>query len=128
MPVALGAGIWLAADRERCEGRCVLLTRGFVTRDDRDEHFQKHGREFAAATADEYETLADLFLGGPLCVTCAECMRRSGDTIRYDGGLSQNFGILSSTGHILTFFKVRARPRRGRVETGWDYYHRRCRE
>jgi pyocin large subunit-like protein len=108
--------------------RCVLLTRGFATRDDLDEHFQKHGREFAAATAAEYEVLADQFLGGPPCATCVQCRRRRGDTVRYDWGLSQNVGILSPTGHILTFFKVQVRTRRGRVETGLDYFTRKCRE
>lgn len=41
----------------------------------RDIHFQRHGREFGAATAVEYELMADAFMFGPTNADTRECIR-----------------------------------------------------
>jgi filamentous hemagglutinin len=83
----------------------VPFTKGFATRGQLLEHFYHHGAEFGALTPEEYQALADTFLGGPLPPGVQECHRkRNGDVIRFDPN-TQAFGVLSKTGFIRTYFK-----------------------
>jgi hypothetical protein len=68
------------------------------------EHFEKHGAEFGAATADGYlllaQALRDRGVGGPVL----EARRSDGVTTRFDRG-SGAFIAFDSDGTIRTFFK-----------------------
>jgi len=60
----------------------------------RADHFQRHGRDFGAKDALEYETLARKFLNGPLRATMQQCVRRgNGDLIRFDA-VTQAFAVM----------------------------------
>ena len=43
-----------------------LLTKGFKTERHRLNHYHKHGASYGAATPEDYEVIADKFLGGVL--------------------------------------------------------------
>lgn len=98
-------------------------TRGFVSPALLNRHFHDHGADFAAATPQEYEGLADAFLGGPLTPTALSCARRRGDIVRYDP-TTQEFGVLSSTGVIRTYFKPD--PAIHGYATNYDYFLAEC--
>jgi pyocin large subunit-like protein len=72
------------------------------------DHFQRHGSDFGAKTADEYEKMARDFLNVPLDVfagSVLECTRRgNGDTIRFDT-ITEAFAIMRRDGIIRTFYK-----------------------
>jgi pyocin large subunit-like protein len=70
----------------------------------RPDHFKKHGARLGIKSEADYEAFADKFLGGLRRFTTLECRRRQGDVIRYDW-LTKEFGILSSTGRIHTYYK-----------------------
>jgi pyocin large subunit-like protein len=82
----------------------VPQVHGFLDRWDKDDHFQRHGGDFGAATADEYESLAIAFLGGDMSATMVECVRRGGDRLRFDK-VSYAFGVCARDGYIRTFYK-----------------------
>ena len=98
-------------------------------------HHAKHGAQFPGLTATEYEELADKFLGNPLTPAMVECRRRKGDVLRYDTK-TEEFGVLSVTGIIRTYFKpvpcetLPAALRRNCHEhpTNLDYFHEECRK
>ena len=68
------------------------------------DHFQRHGQDFGAGTAQIYEAMADTFLGESLGSTTQECIRTTGDILRYDS-VSDEFGILAANGVIRTYYK-----------------------
>ena len=90
-------------------------TCGFVDVTERNEHFDWHIRrraEFPCSSPDEYERMADEFLGAllshPLDSGMWECYRRKsdgtrGDYIRYND-LTGEFGVLSENNVIRTYF------------------------
>lgn len=79
-------------------------THGFRRAYLRNEHFDKHGAEVGAIDEEDYERLADEFLGGPLLDTMNECIRRIDNyRIRWDRR-SNLFGVLSGDSYILTFY------------------------
>jgi hypothetical protein len=87
------------------ENTLVPFTSGFRTRLDLEDHFDAHGAEFSAEDEEAYLALADEFLGGAKKQTTLEGVRRRDQaTIRYDY-VSQEFGILSRDGYIVTYFK-----------------------
>jgi hypothetical protein len=101
-------------------------------------HFDKHVtlyREFTYATADEYETNADRFLGGPMDADTEECFRTKadgtvGDRIRYDR-VTQELGILGNDNVIRTYYipdPVSPPPRGHTKGTNLQYYQDACNE
>jgi len=68
------------------------------------DHFQWHGADFAVGSKEEYENLADTFLGGPKAPTAEECNRLGGDVVRYDP-MTEEFGVLGTDGVIRTYYK-----------------------
>lgn len=82
----------------------MLITKGFASVKHRSRHFQEHGDDFRAGTAEEYEILADVFLTKPHCSGMHEHTRRGGDRIRYDAGTNE-FGVVDASGIIRTYFK-----------------------
>lgn len=56
----------------------------FANNFERDLHFAKHGHKFGAASADEYERMADHFMYGPLDQDTRECTRPVGPKGKQD--------------------------------------------
>lgn len=94
----------------------------FKHRYDLQRHFVRHGEEFGAATADEYERLADAFLMEPLRDGALECTRK-GDLIRFDPRTNE-FGIRATQGHIATFMVLRVLP--SDRKTALEYFQSNC--
>jgi pyocin large subunit-like protein len=82
----------------------ALITKGFESIAELKRHFSKHGHDFSATTADEYEQMADLFLGNGKPEGVHECVRNGGARLRYDPA-SESFGMLDARGVIGTYFK-----------------------
>lgn len=99
-----------------------LFTKGFDPLELAD-HFKRHGHKLGAKTAAEYELLADQFLGGTKSSTTLEHIRHQGDLIRYDYK-SDEFGILSNSGVIRTYFKPD--PSIHGLATNADYFRHEC--
>ena len=57
----------------------------------RDSHFTRHGAEFGATTAEEYEQMADEFLFGDRAADTRECFRMS-DKLRFRDS-NRHFGV-----------------------------------
>src|ERR1017187_1954302 len=77
----------------------ALKTLGFVSVVHLNGHYQKHGSDFGCADENQYEAMADEFLGGPKQSSVLECVRGRGDLCRFDM-LSEAYGILSAKGEI----------------------------
>ncbi len=90
------------------------------------DHFDKHKRDFGVATEQEYEALADTFLGAPCPPDVLECTRiSSGDIIRFKE-TTDEYGVLSRTNVIRTFFKPK--PRIHRLRNNLEYFRAECRK
>ena len=74
--------------------RPVVMTRGFRKDEDRARHFYKRGVDFGCVTSEQYERMADEFLGGPLPPGAAECTRSGGALVRYNEA-TREFGVLA---------------------------------
>jgi pyocin large subunit-like protein len=73
----------------------------------RDIHFQRHGHEFGAVDAGDYERMADAFLFGPMEQSTRECHRPNrGSRLRFDTW-NRRFGSASVAPVFLkTFYRV----------------------
>lgn len=77
----------------------------FRTSEHRRKHFRKHGAEFGATSAGQYELLASAFLTSPLNSNSEDCTRpRDNDYIRYDRSAVE-IAVESFDGFIKTYFK-----------------------
>lgn len=102
-----------------------MLTRGFDPAL-LEDHFLRHGPEFGAKTQEEYEQLADTFLGGPLPEGVRECYRNSNrDRLRYNPATNE-FGAVSPGGVIRTFYHPNRR--RHRMVSNLAYFEAECRQ
>jgi pyocin large subunit-like protein len=71
-------------------------------------HFIRHGEDFDAQSAEEYGSMAEAFMTGPIRIGVKHCVRKSDEAIiRFD---PQNFefGVMSKTGVIWTYMIVRS--------------------
>jgi pyocin large subunit-like protein len=68
------------------------------------DHFRKHGDDFRASSAEEYERMADEFLSGKTQEGVHDCIRSCGMLLRYDS-TNETFGILDAQSIIRTYFK-----------------------
>jgi len=102
----------------------VPFTLGFDPRL-RGEHFDNHATDLGATTEEEYEALADAFIGGPLSENTKECKRSNGDKIRYNFR-TEEYGVLSGDGYIRTYFKPK--PRIHRHRTNFIYFKSECKK
>lgn len=84
------------------------------------DHFARHGVDFGARTAAEYERLADAFLNGPPVASTVEKVRANGDTVRYDPA-TEEFGVVKSDGTIRTYYKPN--PAVHGYPTNLDYFN-----
>ena len=79
-------------------------TSGFVNARQMNLHYLAHGADFGAANAIEYERMADAFWAVPKPAHVHECMRKSGDIVRYDPHTAA-YSVVDAKGVIRTFFK-----------------------
>ena len=82
----------------------ALTTNGFESISQLNYHFQEHGGDFGASNANDYEQMADAFLGGTKPETVHECIRSCGMKLRYDSS-DEAFGIIDKGNIIRTYFK-----------------------
>ena len=68
------------------------------------DHFARHGSDFGAKTALEYQAQADKFLTASKHSGILEKTRANGDIVRYNP-TTDEFGVLSSGGSIRTYYK-----------------------
>lgn len=79
----------------------------FANADEREIHFKKHGYEFNANTALEYEQMADVFMTMPLTLAMRECTRPNGtDRLRINI-TNSHFGVgVVASDVIQTYYVV----------------------
>ncbi|HUN45611.1 MAG TPA: hypothetical protein VMU85_03780 [Stellaceae bacterium] len=86
-----------------------------------NDHFAKHGSDFGATSAGEYERQADSFLTGPRGPDTLEKIRTSnGDIVRFNPKTDE-FGVISREGKIRTYY--RADPAEHGYPTNLDYFN-----
>jgi pyocin large subunit-like protein len=100
LPAASAPSVQAPAAGPRAFGEAV----GFRSRERLDEHFQKHGREFGAATAADYLRLAQALRDRPAGGGVLERVRGDGVVTRFDRG-SGAFIAFGDDGVIRTFFR-----------------------
>ena len=77
----------------------------FETPADRQEHYDKHEREFQAGmTVEEYETRAEEFMNQVMTVLLVECTRRRDGYRARLNLVTDEFGVVDSSGNIATYF------------------------
>ena len=98
-------------------------TRGprFASGDLLNEHFQDHRFDFDGETESEYEDLAASFLSNQNNTDILELTRPANDDIVRFNPETDEFGILSSDGHIVTYYKPD--PRIHGYPTNLDYFY-----
>lgn len=97
----------------------------FKHRYSRDNHFERHGDEFSAKTADEYEKMAEKFMYGPLPPGVKECKRTDGVIVRFDPATAA-FGTMSKDKRIYTYMLVM--PPFGPGHTAESYFEHECKK
>jgi filamentous hemagglutinin len=99
--------------------------KGFISKWDRDQHFEDHRSEFGGtfATADEYEVAATTFFNAPVAGNMMEGLRPDGWTIRFDSGTNE-FAICDTDGYLRTYFKPD--PAVHGLADNITYFRRRC--
>ncbi|MDR6539780.1 DUF637 domain-containing protein, partial [Variovorax soli] len=68
------------------------------------DHFERHGGDFEARSATEYEARARQFLTGPKPDNVLEKNRPNGDVVRFNPATDE-FGVISSDRKIRTYYK-----------------------
>lgn len=92
----------------------------------RDRHFERHGAEVGAKTADEYEKMAETFMAGPVKPGIRECFRvRDGALARFSPSTAE-FGVASRSGEIYTYMLVLIPATSS--DTPLAYFERDCRK
>jgi filamentous hemagglutinin len=84
------------------------------------DHFNRHGGDFGARTAAEYEAQANTFLNGPRGPGVLEKTRPNGDIVRYNPATDE-FGVVKPDGTIRTYYKPD--PARHGRPTNLDYFN-----
>ncbi len=84
------------------------------------DHFNRHGGDFGAGSAAQYEQQANTFLNGSRDTGVLEKARPNGDIVRYNPA-TEEFGIVKPDGTIRTYYKpdpaMHGRP------TNLDYFN-----
>ena len=101
-----------------------MYTNGFDNSIALTKHFGDHGLEFSATDGQQYLMLADHFCGvSPVPPGVRECVRRSGDVVRYNPS-TEEFAVLSASRFIRTYFKPD--PARHGAGTNLQYFIENC--
>lgn len=104
-------------------------------RENLEEHFDKHGQDFDAATPEEYERFADAFIGRqPVVPPLHECFRSNGVRCIYDTQ-TEEYAVVDPSGIVVTYFRPFAAgrlPENQRpdgshgYQTNWQYFRACC--
>jgi filamentous hemagglutinin len=84
------------------------------------DHYTRHGADFGAPSAAQYEQMADAFLNGPRGIGVLQKVRANGDVVRYDPA-TQAFGVVKPDGTIRTYYEPD--PAVHGYPTNMDYFH-----
>jgi len=84
------------------------------------DHYNRHGADFGATSAAQYEGMADAFLNGPRGTGVLQKVRANGDIVRYDPA-SEAFGVVKPDGTIRTYCKPD--PAVHGYPANLDYFH-----
>ena len=100
-------------------------TNGFSWTGSLRRHFKDHRHDVLSlgiTTEAEYLAWADNFVGGPIATgETLECLRPSGDRVRYNP-ITDEFGVLdTTTGVIRTFWVLQ-----GSKADNLAFYHKQC--
>lgn len=68
------------------------------------DHFRRHGGDFGATDALDYQRRADGFLTGRRATETLERTRPSGDVVRFNSKTDE-FGVISASGTVRTYYK-----------------------
>jgi len=80
----------------------------FATEYEREIHFSKHGHNFGAANAIDYENMADAFMFRPMTIGMRECIQPAGiNRLRY-GIVNRHLGValVAPPEFVKTFYQV----------------------
>lgn len=72
----------------------------------RDIHFRRHGREFGATSPEEYESMADAFMFGPMDTDTHECVRPNRRLRNRMNFVTIHFGVGKVRDGILCTFYI----------------------
>lgn len=97
----------------------MVATRGFINPIKRAEHFTKHGSTFGCRNEAEYERRAIVFFARIDYNILSSRRPRENDILFYDFKANE-FGVLTDTGFIRTYFKPN--PSNHRLPRNLDYY------
>lgn len=81
---------------------------GFADSTKLNGHFRDHGGDFGATTPQEYEQEAINFLSGTPSADELQLKRTNGDIVRWNKATGE-FGVISSSGIIRTYFDISGR-------------------
>lgn len=77
----------------------------FETPADRQEHYDKHQREFPLGmTVEEYETKAEEFMNQALTPILVECIRKRDGCRARLSLVTDEFAVMDPSGNIATYF------------------------
>ncbi len=99
---------------QQCGGASFANNRTLVS------HFNAHGADFGASTPLQYEQQASSFLTGNPSTDVVQSIRANGDIVRFNP-VTDEFGVVSDTGTIRTYFKPD--PSVHGFPTNLDYFH-----
>jgi YD repeat-containing protein len=92
----------------------------FSTDSQLQDHFARHGSDFGATTATDYEQQANNFLNSPAGNGVLQKVRANGDIVRYNP-VTDEFGVAKSNGVIRTYYKPD--PAVHGYSTNLDYFN-----
>ncbi|MBD2515560.1 hypothetical protein H6G93_11150 [Nostoc sp. FACHB-973] len=95
-----------------------IIPKGFIDSQLLNTHFAKHGAQFGAKTAQDYEQLAINFMKQQKS-SIQEYTRKNGDVVRFNKDTDE-FGIMTKDGVLRTYFKPD--PSEHKLDTNLDYY------
>lgn len=78
---------------------------GFRNQERLQEHFEKHGREFGASSAEQYDRMARALRDAPISPDILEATRKSDGVISRFDRTTGAFIAFETNGTIRTFFK-----------------------
>ena len=96
----------------------------FANAEERSLHFARHGHEFAASDALQYEGMADAFMAAPMTITTRECIRPNQTHRVRLNVANKHFGVaVVQSEIILTYYIVPLHKviRRGGIATFFTY-------
>jgi hypothetical protein len=101
--VAMG-GITLPSKKTVAGTGPVVSSATFADTAKLQDHFSRHGSDFGATTATQYQGQASQFLTSARPNEVLEKVRSNGDVVRYNP-TTEEFGVISANGSIRTYYR-----------------------